>query len=245
MSEMLLIVQRPNKRVYRRGDDCVKLFGESVPASVVLREAMHQACAQEAGLPVPRLHEVTKIDGEWAIISDFIEGETLQSRMEAEPGNPRWLELFVRLQLEVHEAYIPKIQRQRDKFLRKIAASRLDATTRYELLTRLETMPDRKKACHGDFIPSNVILREDRAFVLDWNQLTQGSAGADAANTCLTLEKYGYDDLAAAYLKLYCEMSDTARQYVDKWTPIVAGAALGDCSEKDRAFYLGKCEGLV
>jgi len=188
---------------------------------------------------------VTKLEGKWAIIADFIEGETLLRRMEAEPDNPRWMELFVRLQMEVHEQYIPKAQRLQDKLVRKIAASGLDATTRYELQTRLDAMDHHKKACHGDFIPSNIILQEGRAFILDWNQLTQGNAAADAANTYITMEKYGAAGLASAYLKLYCEMSDTARQYVMKWAPIVAGAALGDCPEGERAFYMKWCEGVA
>jgi thiamine kinase-like enzyme len=165
--------------------------------------------------------------------------------MEAEPADPRWMELFVRLQMEVHGKYIQKTQRLQDKLERKLAASGLDATTRYELQLRLEAMHHHKKACHGDFIPSNIVLREGRAFILDWNQLTQGNAAADAANTYITLEKYGHADLAASYLKLYCEMSDTARQYVMKWVPIVAGAALGDCPEEDRAFYKKWCENLL
>ena len=242
---MELIVQRPNKQIYRRGQTLIKLFEEDVPASSVLSEATNHARACEAGLPVPRLHEVTKLEGKWAIIADFIEGETLLRRMEAEPDNPRWMELFVRLQMEVHEQYIPKAQRLQDKLVRKIAASGLDATTRYELQTRLDAMDHHKKACHGDFIPSNIILQEGRAFILDWNQLTQGNAAADAANTYITMEKYGAAGLASAYLKLYCEMSDTARQYVMKWAPIVAGAALGDCPEGERAFYMKWCEGVA
>jgi len=246
---MELILTRPNKQIFRRegpdGPQLIKLFGEGVPASSVLSEATNHARAHEAGLPVPRLHEVTKLEGKWAILADFIEGETLLRRMGAEPENSQWMELFVRLQMEVHGQYVPKLQRLKDKLQRKIAASGLDATTRYELHTRLDAMDHHKKACHGDFIPSNIILQGERAFVIDWNQLTQGNAAADAANTYITLEKYGNPELADAYLKLYCEMSDTARQYVLKWAPIVAGAALGDCPEAERGFYKKWCEDLI
>ena len=245
MEGMELIVQRPNKRIYRRGQDCVKVFEEGARAADVLSGAMNQARAQEVGLPVQRLHEVKKLDGCWAVVSDFIEGETLMQRMEAEPDNPKWMELFVNLQMEVLDTYISKLQSQRDKFQRKIAANGLDATTRYELITQLDAMPDQRLTCHGDFIPSNIILREGRAFILDWNQLTTGNAAADAANTYLSLEKYVSPALAAEYLDAFCSMSDTARQYVLKWVPIVAGAALGDCPAEDRAFYKAKCEGLV
>ena len=246
--DMQLLLRRPNKEIHRRGDECVKLFNDCVPAADVLREAMNQAFAEAAGLPVPRLREVTKLGGRWAIIYDFVEGETLLQRMEAAPGDRQWMELFVQLQMETHAAQIPQLQRQRDKLHRKISAAAahgLDATTRYELHVRLDTIAPNQKVCHGDFVPSNILLREGRAFIIDWAHLTQGNAAADAANTYLTLEKRGYSGLASSYLKLYCELSDTARQYVAKWIPIVAGAALDKCPAEERGFYLARCEGLV
>lgn len=242
---MELIVQRSNKRIYRRGQDCVKLFENGVNAADVLWGATNQARAQEAGLPVPSLHEVTKLDGKWAVISDFIEGETLMQRMEAQPNNPAWMELFIKLQMQVLDTYVSKLQRQHDKFRRKIAASGLCATMRYELNTQLDAMPRQKLTCHGDFIPSNIILKQGTAYILDWNQLTTGNAAADAANTYITMQKYGNETLAEQYLKCFCDLSDTAQQYVLKWVPIVAAAALGDCPENDRAFYTSLCEGVV
>lgn len=239
--EMQLLMRRPNKEIYRRGDECIKLFDESFCAAEVLHEAMNQARAEAAGLPVPRLHEVTKLDKKWAIISDYIEGDTLLQRMEAAPEHREWMELFIQLQMETHAARIPQLQRQRDKLHRSISASGLDATTRYELHTRLDTMPGHMKLCHGDFVPSNVILRDGRAFIIDWAHLTQGNASADAANTMLTMERQGRGTLAAEYIKLYCELSDTARQYIAKWEPIVAGAALAKCAEGEREFYSAKC----
>ena len=241
---MELIVRRSNKRIYRRGQDCVKLFESGVSVADILSGATNQARAQEAGLPVPRLHEVTILDGKWAVVSDFVEGETLMQRMEAEPGNPAWMELFIQLQMQVLDRYISKLQSQNDKFRRKIAASGLCATTRYELITRLDAMPNQKLTCHGDFIPSNVILQGDCAYILDWNQLTAGNAAADAANTYITMQKYGHADLAERYLKQFCDISDTAQQYVRNWVPIVAAAALGDCPENDREFYKKLCEGV-
>ena len=245
-SDMELIAQRHNKQIFRRGDDAIKLWNEEVPAADVLSEALNQARAQEAGLPVPRLHEVTKLDGRWAILSDFIEGETLLERIEAAPERlEEHLELFVRLQTRVHAARAPKLRQQKDKLNRRISASGLDATTRYELHVRLEAMPQHEKVCHGDFMPSNVILAADKAFIIDWAHVTQGNAAADAANTYVALLKCGREALAEAYLKLYCLRSDTALQYVRKWVPIVAGAHLARCQPEERAFYAAFCEGVA
>ena len=75
----------------------------------------------------------------------------------------------------------------KDKLARQINSLKdLDATARYELLTRLESMPKHDKVCHGDFNPSNVIVgKNGKMTIVDWAHATQGNASADAAKTYL------------------------------------------------------------
>ena len=122
---------------------------------------------------------------------------------------------------------------------RKISASELDATTRYDLHTRLEGMPKHTKVCHGDFNPSNIIISEDGTpYILDWSHATQGNASADAARTYLLFWLSG--DIAGAkeYLDLFCEKSGTAKQYVQKWMPIVAASQSVKGNSQEREFLL-------
>jgi len=244
--EMELLAARPHKRIYRRGNELVKLFEAQVPAADVLEEALNQELAMEAGLPVPKLFEVTKIDDLWAVISEFIPGGTLQQHMEQQPERRQeYLNLFVRLQMRVHTAQAPRMQRKTDRLHRNISASGLSATTRYELHVNLDNMPGHQKVCHGDFLPSNIILKDgtaEEAYILDWAHVTQGNASADAAITYLSLLKLEDERTAEEYLALYCECSDTARQYIEKWIPIIAGSHLAYCKAEDRAFYAGFCE---
>ncbi|MDR2646838.1 MAG: aminoglycoside phosphotransferase family protein [Oscillospiraceae bacterium] len=236
--ELQLIAQRLNKALYRRGEETIKLFDDCIAAPDVLSEALNQARAQQTGLPVPRLHEVTKCGGKWAIISDFIEGENMWTLMQAARPADALMERFVELQMRVHGTTFRQFTDMRAKYQRKISASGLDATTRYELHNRLDAMPRHDKICHGDFVPSNIILRDGAPFIIDWAHVTQGNAAADAANTWLAFMKIGETELAERYIKYYCEKSDTARQYVQKWTPIVAASKLAKCAEADRAFYV-------
>ena len=114
----------------------------------------------------------------------------------------------------------------------------LDATQRYELRTRLESMPKHKKICHGDFNPSNVIVEESgKMTVVDWAHVTQGNASADAAMTYL-LFALKDPEAAELYLKLFCKKSDTAKQYVHQWLPIVAAAQLTRNNEEEKDFLL-------
>ena len=66
------------------------------------------------------------------------------------------------------------LNKLQDKMNRKISETDLDATTRYELHTRLNGIHKHSKVCHGDFNPSNVIITpEGTPYVLDWTHLTR------------------------------------------------------------------------
>ena len=181
-----------------------------------------------------------KRDGKWAICSEYIEGKTLQQLMDENPAKKdEYLELFVKLQMEVHSKSSPLLNKLRDKMNRKISETTLDATTRYELHTRLEGMPRHNKVCHGDFNPSNIIIKPDGTpYILDWSHATQGNASADVARTYLLFWLAGEIDFAEKYLNLFCKMSDTAKQYVQKWMPIVAASQSVKGNEKERELLL-------
>ncbi len=235
-----VIAVRKNKTIYRDGDRCIKLFDTEYSKADVLNEALNQARIEETGLNIPKILEVTMIDGKWAIVSEFIEGKTLAQLMEENPEKQgEYLELLVDLQLTVHAKTCPLLNKLKDKMSRKIGETRLDATTRYDLHTRLEGMPKHKKVCHGDFNPSNIILTADgTAYILDWSHATQGNASADAARTYLLFCLQGDLAIAKRYLALFCEKSDTAMQYVQKWMPIVAASQSVKGNEKEREFLL-------
>ncbi len=235
-----IISSSPKKTIYRDGGKCIKVFNPDYSKADVLNEALNHARIEETGLNIPRLFEVTTIEGKWAIVLDYIEGETLQQLMDENPEKTEeYLELFVNLQLEVQHKTCPLLNKLKDKMNRKISEAELDATTRYELHTRLEGMPKHKKVCHGDFNPSNVIIRPDGTpFIIDWSHATQGNASADAARTYLLFCLEGKEELAKKYLQLFCQKSNTARQYVQKWMPIVAASQSVKGNAHEREFLL-------
>ena len=208
--------------------------------SDVLNEALNQARVEETGLNIPKILGVTMNDGKWAIVSEFIKGKTLAQLMEEEPEKKaEYIELLVDLQMSVHTKTCPLLTKLKDKMNRKITIADLDATTRYDLHTRLEGMPKHNKVCHGDFNPSNIIITEDGTpYILDWSHATQGNASADVARTYLLFMLKGDFDGAELYLNLFCEKSGTAKKYVQKWMPIVAASQSVKGNEKEREFLL-------
>ena len=235
-----VIAVRNSKTVYRDGDLCIKVFDEDFSKADVLNEALNQARIEETGLNIPKVKEVMTIDGKWAIVSDYIKGKTLAQLMEEHPEKKdEYIEKLVDLQLEVNSKECPLLNKLRDKMQSKISQTQLDATTRYELHTRLNAMPKHNKVCHGDFNPSNVIITDDgKAFIIDWSHATQGNASADAARTYLLFWLEGDIDGAKKYLDIFCKKSNTAKQYVQKWMPIVAASQSVKGNPEEREFLL-------
>ena len=234
-----VIAVRNNKTVYRDGDKAIKVFDANFSKSDILNEALNQARVEEAGIRVPKVLEVSVIDGKWAIVSEYIPGKTLAQLMEENPQNKdAYLEQFVELQMDVHTHRAPLLNKLHDKMKRKIDETGLDATTRYELHTRLDSTPHHNKVCHGDFNPSNIIMSENGPYILDWSHATQGNASADVARTYLLFWLNGDIDGAKKYLNLFCKKIDTARQYVERWLPIVAASQSVKGKPQEREFLL-------
>ncbi|MEG1560067.1 MAG: phosphotransferase [Clostridia bacterium] len=235
-----IIAVRTSKTVYRDGDKVIKLFDSNFSKANVLNEALNHARVEETELNIPKILEVTKIDDKWAIISEFIEGKTLERLIKENPEkHDEYLNLFIELQKEVHSQRAPLLGELKNKMNRKITDADLDATTRYDLHTRLESLPNNNDVCHWDFNPSNIIIKPDGTpYILDWSHAAQGNAAADVARTYLLFWLNGDIDGSEEYLDAFCKKSDIAKQDIQKWMPIVAAAQSVNGNEKEREFLL-------
>jgi aminoglycoside phosphotransferase (APT) family kinase protein len=235
-----ILVERPSKKIYLDGDRVIKLMGTEYLSSDALSEALNLAVVGETKLRVPRLIEVTQIDGKWAIVWEYVKGTTLAEIMRNDPKNiDQYLGRFVDIQLDMHRYSATRLPRLSDKLHRKLIASGLDATVRYELRTRLDSLPKHTKLCHGDYNPSNIIITEDQeAYIIDWSHAAQGNASADAAQTYLLFYISGRQDVAEKYLSFFCKKSDTARQYVDTWISIIAASQIAKAKPEEKDILL-------
>lgn len=232
-----VLATRSTKTIYHYDDTVIKVFNEDYPKSFILNEALNQARVEETGLKIPNIRSVSNIDGKWNICMDYIPGQTLEKKLKENPEKTdELLELFVDLQIEMHSKSAPLLTKLKDKIVRKIqSVTELNSNAKYELLTRLDSMPKHTKLCHGDFLPSNIIINDSGAYILDWSHATQGNASADVATTYLKMSLH-YPDIADSYLKLFCKKSNTPLKYVQQWIPIVAAEQLTVASESEKEF---------
>ena len=187
----------------------------------------------------PVLHEVTVIDGKWAISMDWIKGKTLEQLMNENPDKmDTYLNQFIDIQTEIHAQYMPLLSKLKDKMARQIKSlGQIDEIKKYELLTRLDSMPKHIKLCHNSFEPKNIIINDEGTYVINWGSARQGNASADVAKTYLLLS-LNRPEIADKYLDRYCMKSGTSKKYVQAWLPIVAAAQLDKGIESEKEFLL-------
>lgn len=236
-----IVANRKKKTIYRDGNTLVKLFDESYSVASVLNEALNQARLEETELNIPKLQEVSKIDGKWAISMEFIEGKTLEILIKENPDRiDDYLNLFVDTQIDMHSKRSTLLRKLHDKMVDKIDETDLDETIKYDLKTRLAGFEKHNKVLHGDYQLSNVIVdNSGKVFIVDWSHATQGNASADVAMTYLLMKMDKMDDFAEKYLNLFCEKTNTDKHYVQTWIPIVAGAHLKKCKSENKEMLKG------
>lgn len=235
-----IIVERANKTVYDCGTSVVKLFVKEHNKGNVFNEALNVSRVESSDVNVPKIKSVFEKDGGWALEFEKIEGKTLEQLILENPEKKKeYMERFVDIQFHIHSQSSLFLTKMKDKYNRMIdSLTDVDARIKYDLMTRLDGMKRHSKICHGDFVPSNVIIdKDDVAWVVDWSHATQGNASGDAAMTYLKFAMQDMD-LAQMYLNLFCEKENIERQYVEKWLSIVAAAQLTKSVPQEKEFLM-------
>ena len=234
------LMKRSRKSIYKDKDSIIKLFVENYSVADILNEALILARVEEGcDLNIPLLKEVTKDGKRWGIVTEYIEGNTLQELMDKNPEKiDEYLEKFVDIQLEVLSKSVPLLNQIKDKYERKLnQLNMIDDNTKYDLLERLHGMKNHTKLCHGDFNPTNIIMtKEGKHYIVDWSHGTIGNASADAAKTFLIFSIEGKTELADKYLDLFSEKSNIPKSNIQKWIPIVAAVQMGQGNKEEQEF---------
>ena len=190
---MTTIVNRENKQIYRDGDTLVKVFDEKAYTKAqVLNEALNTARVEETGLKIPKLLDVRKVDGGWAITREYIEGKSLSELMAENPEKE--------ISASSYEATF-----------RYDLHNRLEGMKSHNKVLHGDFCPS-----------NIIVTPDGEYYVIDWAHATQGNASEDAARTYLVFNLNGQKELAEKYLNLFCKKADIPKQLVQQWMPIVA-----------------------
>lgn len=216
-------------KIYLHENRIVKVFNDNLPATESSYEANKQRFAYSCGLPVPKVWEVTKIEGKQAIVMEYIAGETVgELFLENLELSEYYMGISVDIQREIHQIRADLLEPMDEKLLRQIdSAPHLEIRHKDELRRKLDSMKYESKLCHGDFHLFNLIMSDDNVKIIDWVDASAGDIRADVCRTYL-LYLHHTSEVAELYLRLYCDKSGLAKEDILQWLPIIAGARLAE-----------------
>lgn len=240
MNPEKILAVRTLKTIYKDRQTVMKVFHSGYKKADVLNEALNQARIEDTDIAIPKIISVAKLDEKWVITSEFIKGKTLSQLMQENPEEmEKYLEAFVDTQIHMHDQEPPLLNKLNDKLDREIEKSELNATTRYELRMRLETLPGPSCICHGDFNPSNIIVTDkNEYYILDWSHVSTGNKLADVARTYLLLWNDFEAEIAKKYIDSYCMKANVSFEEINQWLPIVAASQSTKGNPKEKEFLL-------
>ncbi|AIF43004.1 phosphotransferase family protein [Virgibacillus sp. SK37] len=215
--------------IYLSDNKIVKVFNDYLPSTESIKEATKQKYAYLYGLPVPKVLDVTNINGKQAIIMEYVKGDTLGDLYSKDKERAAYyLNISVDMQLKIHSIIPNEIEPMNEKLHRQIkAGDTLDESQRSYLLNKLESFTFDNRLCHGDFHLFNLIKADKQVVIIDWIDASAGDVRADVYRTYLLYSQFSFE-FAEMYLRLYCEKSGLVKSEIFQWAPVIAGARLSE-----------------
>lgn len=231
-----LIAKGNTATIYLSDNKIIKVFNDNLPETEALYEANKQRLAYTYGLPVPKIFDVIKINNKQAIVMENIQGETLGDMLYKDMENAsKYMQISVDIQMQIHAVNAEPHQLMTDKLITQIKSAKLLENKYKEvLLQKLNSMLFDVKLCHGDFHVFNIIMQDENPFVIDWVDSSSGDIRADVYRSYLLYSQISRE-LAELYLNLYCEKSNTIKDEIFTWAPIIAGARLSENVSSEKA----------
>ena len=241
MLDFEVIGQGATTKIYRDGRTAIKLY-INAPADEVDNEAERQRFAFNAGLPVPAVYGVRKLDSNTvALDMAYIDGKPLMQPKMDKDERKEAIHTLVKLQCEVHKVHAGSLPKQKERLAWKIKRSASLTDSMKENLLSLLARLDNGSAmlCHGDFHPLNILYDGNKHWFIDWVDATSGNPLADACRTYLIFKQH-MNRSAGIYLRAFCKESQSKQADVLVWQPIIAAARLSEnMDDKAKSWLLG------
>lgn len=227
--------------IYKDKNKALKLF-RNKPYEYVIEKARIQSIVYNAGLPVPAVYGVKKInENEIVMEMDYIKGEPLiYENMDIEKRTEA-LKTLARLQSMINavdavDFGLPKYSTHIISEIKRtpyLSAKAKDKV--FDLFYRL--YKEKSNLCHGDFHPNNVLFDGEKHWIIDWDGAGTGEPVADA---CIA---YFYEyrfmpSIAGIYVQEYCKHAGIKQEAFLAWRPIAAAYHVNIKTKEERDYIL-------
>lgn len=230
-----------NAKIYRDGDKLIKHYFSDVPFDRVAEDAKIQNYLFGAGLPVPEVYDVRKInENETVLEMAYIENK---SCTDDKTDMDEWIKnkkAMIKLQCMIYAVDASDLPKFSDYLSKEIKSTPYLTEQLKEkavdLLYHLDT--GKTNLCHGDFHSGNVLFDGEKYWVIDWEEPSRGDPAADACMTYFYEMRFAPPGYADIYLRMFCEESKIKHEEVLAWLPVIAAYQVNINDEEQRNFIL-------
>jgi tRNA A-37 threonylcarbamoyl transferase component Bud32 len=220
----------------------VKLFKPGVERRFGRYEAQMTRAAFAAGLPAPEMFDEVTLEGRFGIVLSRFDGPTLMQLLRARAMTlEQAAGILAALSLSVHKTVPPPdVISLRDLVQASLQSpgNLLPKHLVTGVLALLESLPPGDGLCHGDILPSNVIMTAEGPRLIDWTWTRRAAPALDLAHCHVVLCELipeNSDDKGprALYAAVQCEYARLAGM-----SPVALTERLESYLPIVRAFFL-------
>ena len=248
MEKGQLLGKGSTAEVYEWGQDkIIKLFFNKYRCdNRVNHEANVSRIVYESGVISPAVYDTVEVDGRKGIIYERIQGKPIIEHLKTMPWNSYYyLQKTVELQHNIHKFSAKELPTQEERFTYAIRLSSWILGNRAKkIIDYMESLPDGKSICHGDFYINNILVSGKKLVPIDWAGAYKGNPLGDVARTCMIICSpalpYEIPDAVTMlsyypkklffwfYINEYMKLSKVRFADIDSWILPVAAAKLRD-----------------
>lgn len=213
--------------VYEYEGKAIKLFHMDYDKAYVFFEGAVTSIIEHTTLPISKIHDIVKINGQWAIVMDLLNGQTIATDMV------KGMSDLVDMQIKIHTIDSPLPLNNHYVYKDEISAHpMLDKTDKDRLLHLLKSLPEGNKLCHNDYHGLNAIKNNTGVYVIDWINAKGGNPETDCCRTYILIALYN-KRYACSYLDMYSSKAGFDPERILRWLPIVSAERLYEKNESE------------
>ena len=177
------------------GSKIIKLAKPNTIPAALQAELHHCRTAWSCGLPVPRPYDLVDVGGRSGAVFERIYGEPIMKRFveraveQSRLQQPMdimddYIDAKITAQLfhQIHSHSVANMPSQRENIRNDInRAQYLTEAEKAAVIAELDDLPIKQQLCHGDPNPGNILVRDNDAVIIDWNNASTGNPEADLA----------------------------------------------------------------
>ena len=242
--------------VFEYNGNAIKIFNKGFYKGSIEREYRYSKIASDHNCNVPVVHKFLEIDGCYAIETDKIIGKTFSElQLENTSEGPKFAKLFSEIQADYHKVEVE------ENDLNSFFIDRLDHVKDLskEQITQIKNytmkLPISNHLCHGDYHPGNIMISNDKPYLIDWMNGYFGNPLSDVCRTYLMMhspdalasipdefKKDGKEyirEFLKVYISNYCKITDLKEEDIYDWLLPVAALRLLENIPFEKEWLLG------